>query len=58
MTLPGGPADRFGNSYEGRWTVRCMIDVLEERADAIRLEPPLRARSWEIAKVMLNRRRI
>ncbi len=40
MTLPGGPADKFGNRYEGRWTVRCMIDILEERADAIRLEPP------------------
>ena len=40
MPLPGGPADKFGNRYEGRWTVNCMIDVMDERADAIRLEPP------------------
>ena len=40
MPLLGGPTDKFGNRYEGRWTVNCMIDVMDERADAIRLEPP------------------
>ena len=39
MPLPGGATDKFGNRYEGRWTVNCMIDVMDERADAIRLEP-------------------
>lgn len=40
MPLPGGATDKFGNRYEGRWTVACMIDVMDERADSIRLEPP------------------
>src|SRR5688500_4018743 len=40
MPLAGGASDKFGSRYEGRWTVYCMIDVMDERADAIRLEPP------------------
>jgi hypothetical protein len=40
MPLPGGSSNKFGNRYEGRWTVNCMTDVMDERADAIRLEPP------------------
>jgi hypothetical protein len=40
MPLPGGAADKIGNRYEGRWTVLCMVDVMDEKADAIRLEPP------------------
>ncbi|MBI5032461.1 MAG: hypothetical protein HZB51_18200 [Chloroflexi bacterium] len=40
MPLPGGATDKFGNRYEGIWTVRCMIDVLSAHADSIRLEPP------------------
>lgn len=40
MPLSGGTTDKFGNRYEGRWTVFCMLDVLEEKADSIRLEPP------------------
>jgi hypothetical protein len=40
MPLPGGSADKFGNRYEGRWTVFCMLDVMDERANSIRLEPP------------------
>ncbi|HAX79147.1 MAG TPA: hypothetical protein DCY88_25805 [Cyanobacteria bacterium UBA11372] len=40
MPLPGGATDKFGNRYEGRWTVFCMIEVMDENADAIRLEPP------------------
>jgi hypothetical protein len=40
MHLPGGPIDKFGNYYENQWTVYCMIDLLEEKADILRLEPP------------------
>lgn len=40
MPLPGGATDKFGIRYEGLWTVSCMVKVLEERADSIRLEPP------------------
>lgn len=40
MPLSGGSANKFGNRYEGRWTIARMIDVMDERADAIRLEPP------------------
>jgi len=30
--LSGGATDKFGNRYEGRWTVACMIEVIDERA--------------------------
>lgn len=40
MPQPGGEADKLGNRYEGRWTVFCMIDVMDEKADSIRLETP------------------
>ena len=40
MPLPGGAADKFGNRYEGRWTVLCMLEVLDGKADSIRLESP------------------
>ena len=40
MPLPGGAAEKFGNRYEGRWTVACLLDVMDERADSIWLEPP------------------
>lgn len=40
MPLPGGDADKLGNRYEGRWTIACMIEVMDEEADSIRLEPP------------------
>lgn len=40
MPLPGGATDKFGNRYEGLWTVNCMIRVMDEKADSIRLEPP------------------
>ncbi len=40
MPLPGGAADKFGNRYEGRWTVACLLDVMDERSDSVRLEPP------------------
>jgi hypothetical protein len=40
MPLPGGETDKIGNRYEGRWTALCMIDVMDEKANAIRLEKP------------------
>jgi hypothetical protein len=39
MPLPGGPADKFGNSYEGRWTVNSMVEIIAGRALSIRIEP-------------------
>lgn len=39
MTLTGGVSDKLGNRYEGRWTVFCMVDVMDEKADSISLEP-------------------
>lgn len=39
MVLPGGATDKFGNRYEGKWTVYCMAQVMAEQAGAIQLEP-------------------
>ena len=38
MPLSGGVSDKLGNRYEGRWTVACMIEVMDESADSIQLE--------------------
>jgi hypothetical protein len=35
----GGDADKFGNRYEGRWTVRQLLEVLVGKADAVTVEP-------------------
>ena len=40
MPLPGGEADKLGNRYEGRWTIHCLIDVMDEKSDSIRIESP------------------
>lgn len=40
MPLPGGASAKFGDRYEGRWTVLQLVELLTERADAVRLEPP------------------
>ena len=40
MPLTGGASEKFGNRYEGRWTVACLLDVMDEKAESIRLEPP------------------
>jgi len=41
MPLTGGSADKFGNRFEGRWTIVYMTKVLmNETASSIRLEPP------------------
>lgn len=40
MPLPGGPSDKLGNHFEAYWTVACMVDVMDEKAQAIRIEVP------------------
>lgn len=40
MTLPGGPADKLGNRFEGLWTLLSLVDVLRGEGRSIRLEPP------------------
>lgn len=45
MTMPGGASDKLGNTYEGLWTVFCLVDAMDERSDglepeSIYLEPP------------------
>mgnify|MGYP001267349719 CR=1 FL=1 len=40
MPLAGGPSDKAGNSYERRWTVFALIDLLLGRAQTIRIEVP------------------
>ena len=40
MPLPGGPSDKYGNRFEGKWTAYCITQVMAEEADSIRLEPP------------------
>lgn len=40
MPLAGGPSDKYGNRFEGKWTVYCIAQVMAEEADSIRLEPP------------------
>jgi hypothetical protein len=40
MPLVGGPSDKAGNSYERRWTVFAMLDVLDGRAQSLRIEVP------------------
>ena len=39
MRRAGGEADKVGNRYEILWTVKCLLMVLEEKADRIHLEP-------------------
>lgn len=40
MPLVGGPSDKAGNSFERRWTVFAMIDLLGGRAQTLRIEVP------------------
>lgn len=39
MTLRGGPANKLGNRYEGRWTAYCILRILNEEMRSIWLEP-------------------
>ena len=40
MPLPGRATEKLGNRSKGRWTVACLLDVMDEKADSIRLGPP------------------
>ena len=40
MTRAGGPADKYGNRFEGRWTIHCLTELLRGVAEKIVLEPP------------------
>ncbi len=40
MSIPGGSAAKWGELYEGRWTVFTLLRVLDEDAEAIRIEKP------------------
>jgi hypothetical protein len=40
VPLPGGPSDKAGNSYERRWTVYALVDVLNGHAQSLRIEVP------------------
>ena len=35
---PGGYADKLGNRYEGRWVVKQLLRLLDERLTSVRLE--------------------
>ena len=37
--IPGGISDKFGNRYEGRWTVRQMLYIIRGDAEFIEVEP-------------------
>ena len=40
MTLPGGPAEKFGNRYEKWWTVSEFLRMLRGDTESIRIEQP------------------
>ena len=40
MPLPGGSAAKFGIKFEALWTALCLLKVLNEEYESIRLEPP------------------
>ena len=40
MPLPGPASAKYGDRYEGKWTVYCLAQVIAEAAHEIRLEDP------------------
>jgi len=40
MPLPGGASAKYGDRYEGKWTVYCLAQVMAETAREIHLEDP------------------
>lgn len=38
MPPPGGASDKFGNRYEGLWTIDCLLDLIDEKANNIEIE--------------------
>lgn len=39
-SLPGGPAEKAGATYEALWGVRAMLEILHGNAERIRIEEP------------------
>jgi hypothetical protein len=50
MTLTGGPADKKGNRYENQWVVLKMLEVLNDEALYLRLEPQEEGIDFELKK--------
>ena len=40
MPLPGGPSDKIGNRYELWWTVSQFVQIINRKAESIRIEDP------------------
>jgi hypothetical protein len=40
MAIPGGPAAKWGELYEGRGTVYTLLRLLDEDVDSIQIEVP------------------
>jgi hypothetical protein len=40
MPLAGGPSDKAGNSFERRWTVLTLADLLLGHGQSLRIEVP------------------
>lgn len=38
MPLTGGATDKIGNRYECLWTIDCLLDLIDEKADNIEIE--------------------
>ena len=36
--IPGGQADKLGNRYEAKWLVRCLMDVIANKANWLKFE--------------------
>jgi hypothetical protein len=36
--IPGGIADKLGNRYEAKWLVRCLMDVIADKANWLKFE--------------------
>src|SRR5664280_561791 len=36
--IPGGQAGKLGNRYEAKWLVRCLMDIIADKADWLKFE--------------------
>jgi len=36
--IPGGIPDKLGNRYEAKWLVRCLMDVIDSKAEWLNFE--------------------
>lgn len=49
MPRRGGPANKYGNRYEDRWTAHCALRLLAGEADTIYLEGPNSEEGFEFS---------